>query len=143
MPNRQDVMLAVLAGAGENASFTPVQVQKLFFLIDRETASLLGGPFFSFTPYDYGPFDKTVYEELDDLQKQGLARIDISGRYRHYALTSLGYEKGQQTLSSFALQMKTFVANAAKWIRSLNFQELVAAIYKRYPDMKANSIFQP
>jgi hypothetical protein len=35
---RDDIILAGLAAGGENATFTPVQVQKLFFLIDREAA---------------------------------------------------------------------------------------------------------
>lgn len=62
---RQDLVLAALAAAGENAAFAPVQVQKFFFLIDREGAHLFGGPHFHFTPYDYGPFDSAVYEALD------------------------------------------------------------------------------
>jgi hypothetical protein len=37
--NRSEIVLAGLAAAGENATFTPVQVQKLFFLLDREAAS--------------------------------------------------------------------------------------------------------
>jgi hypothetical protein len=31
--NRSNLIMAGLAAAGENASFTPVQVQKLFFLL--------------------------------------------------------------------------------------------------------------
>jgi hypothetical protein len=38
-----------LAAACENANLAPVQVQKLFFLLDREAASLIGGPHFSFS----------------------------------------------------------------------------------------------
>ncbi len=61
---RRNLILAALAAGGENASFTPAQAQKLFFLIDRKAASLVDGPHFDFQPYDYGPFDKAVYDEL-------------------------------------------------------------------------------
>ena len=64
---RKSLMVAALAAGGENASFTPVQVQKLFFLIDREASHFVDGPHFSFKPYDYGPFDREVYAELERL----------------------------------------------------------------------------
>jgi hypothetical protein len=62
---RTEVVLSALAAGGENATFLPVQVQKLFFLIDREASHLVGGRKFSFEPCDYGQFDSAVYEELD------------------------------------------------------------------------------
>ena len=43
---RSEILLAGLAAGGENATYTPVQVQKLFFLLDREASVALGGPFF-------------------------------------------------------------------------------------------------
>jgi hypothetical protein len=58
--DRSSLVLAALAAAGGNAAFTPVQVQKLLFLIDREAGRLVGGPHFDFLPYDYGPFDRAV-----------------------------------------------------------------------------------
>jgi len=139
---RKDLMLAALAAAGENASFTPVQVQKLFFLIDREAAQFVDGPHFAFSPYDYGPFDRQVYAELERLEAEGLAATDRSMRYRLYRLTNRGYAEGAELLPKIPEPARTFVSQAAKWVRSLSFQQLVAAIYKRYPEMKANSIFQ-
>jgi len=55
--DRGDLVLAALAAGGVGASYSPVQVQKLLFLIDREAANLVDGPHFSFRPYDYGPFE--------------------------------------------------------------------------------------
>ena len=43
---RPNLVLAALAAGGENASYWPVQVQKLLFLIDREASALVGGPHF-------------------------------------------------------------------------------------------------
>lgn len=139
--NRRDLMLAALAAAGEHASFTPVQVQKLFFLIDREGAQLVGGPHFAFEPYDYGPFDRAVYAELDLLELGGFVRTIATDRYRIYELTPEGYAVGQRLLSGLPGTTRTFLVETANWVRRLSFQQLVAAIYQRYPDMKVNSIF--
>lgn len=135
------MMLTGLAAAGASASFTPVQVQKLFFLIDREIPRFVGGPHFSFRPYDYGPFDSAVYDTLDILSIQGLVEIESSGRYRVYSLTSSGYDAGQKLLAQLVPEVNKFIADAANWVLSLRFDQLVSAIYRRYPDMKVNSIF--
>lgn len=140
--DRQQIILAALAAAGENAMFSPVQVQKLFFLIDREAAQLVEGPHFNFSPYDYGPFDRAVYDELDGLAVAGLVETQKSGRYRRYALTPMGYETGVAKLNDLPPQASSFFRRAASWVQELSFQQLVAAIYNRYPDMKVNSIFR-
>ena len=85
---RQRIMLGALATA-RGGKFAPVQIQKLFFLIDENLADRIGGPYFAFEPYDYGPFDKSVYRELEALAIAGLVAIDQSGdtagrrRYSH------------------------------------------------------------
>ena len=138
---RKNLILAALAAGGEGADFTPVQVQKLFFLIDREAAPLVDGPHFDFEPYDYGPFDRSVYVELDALETLGFVRIASAGKYRRYALTADGFKAGSKYLSAFPAKGKAYVQRVALWVRKLNFAQLVAAIYKQYPDMRANSIF--
>lgn len=139
---RRELIVAALAAGGENASFSPVQVQKLFFIIDREAAPLIGGPFFAFQPYDYGPFDRSVYDELDALEEDGSIKTENSGRYRVYSLTPDGFATGVAQLDALPLMTKQYIKNVAAWVRALSFQQLVAAVYKRYPDMKVNSIFQ-
>jgi len=139
---RDEIVLAALAAAGENATFTPVQVQKLFFLIDREAAHLVDGPHFNFRPYDYGPFDRVVYDSLDVLVRQDFARVQNTGRYRVYSLSQGGFQRGAATLASLPHVASTYIANVAQWVRQLSFEQLVASIYNRYPDMKVNSVFR-
>jgi hypothetical protein len=140
--NRSEILLAGLAGGGENATYTPVQVQKLFFLLDREAARALGGPFFNFVPYDYGPFDQAVYAGIDNLAHQSLALVLTTGRYRVYGLSQAGQIEGQRLLDALQPAVRGYVENVARWVRQLSFQQLVAAIYNKYPDMKANSVFR-
>lgn len=140
--NQRQITLAALAAAGENASFSPVQIQKLFFLIDREASHLVDGPHFKFKPYDYGPFDSAVYDQLAFLDFLGLVSIIGSGRYRVYGLTESGFAEGRSVLDALPSQTVDFLSAAARWVRGLSFQQLVAAIYRDYPDMKVNSIFR-
>jgi hypothetical protein len=140
--NRSEILLAGLAAGGENVTYTPVQVQKLFFLLDREASTALGGPFFHFVPYDYGPFDQAVYAGLDDLARREFASIQNTGRYRVYGLSQAGQNEGLRLLSTLQPATREYVANVAKWVRQLSFQQLVASIYNKYPEMKANSVFR-
>jgi len=138
--DRNGIVLTALASAGQNATFTPVQVQKLLFLIDREIPRLVGGPHFNFQPYDFGPFDSAVYDVLDRLTMQGLVSQG-QARYRLYALSPVGYQHGVGLLNGHP-SAAPYIRQAAAWVRSLPFNQLVAAIYRAYPDMKANSIFR-
>ena len=91
---RDRIVLAGMAAAGPGAKFDAVRLQKLFFLIDREIPHLIGGPHFDYKPYHYGPFDKAVYDVLDDLLESGDAAADASSRYPLYSLTDSGTAKG-------------------------------------------------
>lgn len=138
---KKKLVLAALAAANGDAH-TPVQVQKLFFLIDREIADLVGGPHFDFTPYDYGPFDRKVYEALEILTTQGLVETIPEKTWKSFRLSPEGQRFGSEILSSLTKEAQDFIVKASEFVRSLTFQQLVAAIYKAYPEMRANSVFQ-
>lgn len=140
--DRTELILAGLAAGGQGAVFPPAQVQKLFFLLDREIASYVDGPHFAFVPYDYGPFDSDVYSALDMASFAGLVEINRAGRVRTYSLTLEGFARGSAVLSAIREPARTFITRAAKWVNSLSFAQLVSAIYQRYPDMKVNSVFR-
>lgn len=140
---RRDFVLASMAPAGQR-SFSPVQIQKLFFLLDGHIAEPTGGPHFRFIPYDYGPFDKDVYLELDRLNQEGLIEILVSNSYRsrEYRLTDRGHERGVKALKDLPQEVQNYVGAVVNWVRSLSFAELVSAIYTAYPDMRENSVFR-
>lgn len=143
MPFEQDkLVITALAAAGQSATFSPVQVQKLFFLIDREAAALVDGPHFDFAPYDYGPFDSAVYSVLAQLEREGYVQSTHSGRYRFYSLTQQGYTDGSMLLSQMAPAIRNYLVQVADWVRHQSFAQLVSAIYKKYPEMKMNSVFR-
>ena len=138
----KDFVLGVLAGSN-GAEHTPVQVQKLFFIIDREISKSIGGPYFNFTAYDYGPFDSKVYDELKKLEQDGdVETSHYSSGLRRYKFTIQGQEKGTTVLKSWGKKVSDYIIALSNWVRSLSFAELVSAIYKAYPEMKVNSVFR-
>lgn len=142
MMNRNDLVLAALASR-PSAELSPVQVQKLFFLIDRNIAAEIGGPAFNFKPYDFGPFDKNVYSALEELSEGGCVRIkNPRSRYRSFIVTEDGAARGKRVLSQLSENARSYIEQVVDWMIPLTFDQLVEAIYKAYPDMKEKSIYQ-
>jgi uncharacterized protein YwgA len=140
--DKQSLLLAALS-AGGTYQYTPVQVQKLIFLIERNVASDLGGQAFEFKAYDYGPFDSSIYEVLREIEDQGLAISSATTRgWKKYQLTEPGAAKGSRLLSQLPKRAADYVRSVSEFVRRLSFAELVSSIYKAYPEMKANSVFR-
>lgn len=137
---RDDWVLAAMAGKGE-FEFSPVQVQKLMFMIEKNVAQ--DKPRFNFAAYDYGPFDVDVYHVLESLERRGLVSIFDTGvgKFRRYSLTSEGLTKGGGLLAQLEPPLAEYIAKLANWVASLSFAQLVSAVYAKYPEMKVNSVF--
>ena len=58
MRNHDDIVAAAFAATEPGTKFDPLRAQKLLFLIDQVVSERIGGPFFDFRPYLYGPFDQ-------------------------------------------------------------------------------------
>ncbi|MEH6676589.1 hypothetical protein [Phenylobacterium sp.] len=127
-----------------HAQFAPVQVQKMFFLIDENIAPHIGGKQFEFEPYDYGPFDKSVYQELEALRQIGLVDLELVAPGpggRRYSTTPLGQQIGTDVVGTLPRNVVAYIHEVSAWVRSLNFAQLVGSIYRAYPQMRARSIF--
>lgn len=139
--DRRNFVLAALSVAN-GAIYTPVQVQKLFFLIDREIPKLVSGPHFAFEPYNYGPFDQEVYRELEALETDGYVELVPQSTWSSYRLTDKGQARGEKYLAKLDKKASSYICQASEFVRSLSFTQLVSAIYKAYPKMRENSVFQ-
>jgi uncharacterized protein len=142
--DRRELLLAVLA-AGKGRQFSPAQIQKAIFLIDKNLPHLVHrGPRYDFAPYNYGPFDRSVYVEAENLRSQGEAVIATAdnGRWSTYAASNLGIQHGEEILNRLKQKSRRYVESVADWVLAQSFGSLVKAIYDEYPEMKENSIFQ-
>lgn len=140
--NRSNAILAILASAN-GRTLSPVQLQKAVFLLDRN-GLINEGAGFNFEPYDYGPFDKAVYDEAQLLKMAGHAEIGPApfGRWNVYSATQSGIDQGQRVLAGLTEDWRNYVIRVTEWVRSQSFSSLVKSIYNQYPEMRANSIFQ-
>jgi uncharacterized protein YwgA len=139
---RRDLVLAALSPA-KGGWHTPVQVQKLLFLLERQRPEIVNeGDHFHFAPYHYGPFDKGVYEVLEALCTSGLVQAQATGPWRSFALTEDGQQLGTELLGQLDIPTREFIEKTSAFVRSQSFSGLVSAIYKAFPDMKVNSVFR-
>ncbi|MDE0282903.1 MAG: hypothetical protein OXN16_17780 [Gammaproteobacteria bacterium] len=139
--NRNAFVLMALAAGGEK-KYSPVQVQKLLFLLDDNIPKAVGGPHFDFQPYDYGPFDKEVYSVLEDLDGQNLVSILPAERgWNNYMLTPTGFKEGKKHLDGLSAKHREYAEKLAQFVTTVSFTQLVSAIYSHYPEMKVNSVF--
>ena len=137
--DREDLVTAALAAGGHRVKYLPVHVQKLFFLIDWELASHVGGPHFRFKPFHYGPFDRQVYRVLDSLAEVGILNVIKRSDLPIYRLSSYGQEKGEAILATQIPMVAVSLTECAEWVRMQSFQSLLTEIYARYPKMAAKS----
>ena len=141
---RQEVTLVMLSLA-EGGSFTPVQIQKALFLASRKAPSAFSpGSNYDFQPYDYGPFDSSVYSDVEELERDGRANIArVPGsRWKTYSATPEGIRNGAALAENLSPEDKVMMDRIVKIVRSLSFSQLVTAIYKDYPEMEARSVFK-
>ena len=136
---REDLLLLLVDGAGGGYPADPVRLMKGAFLVVKRGRSDWNR-LFDFQAYDYGPFDRTVYDTRDALVRRGLLEVR-SGRYEHYALT----EDGQAQADS----LRSVLGEDAEWIRRIghyvstrSFSQLLDEIYSAYPEYRERSVYR-
>jgi uncharacterized protein len=140
--NRKDWTLLAISFAGDSG-LSPVQLQKCIFLLGQEQQGCVGQGFYEFSPYNYGPFSKLVYNDAEELSSQGLISIDRPiGSFATYRITPTGAEFSKQLVTEAPIPAVAYLEQVVEWAKPLSFSELVRAIYGKYPDYRINSIFQ-
>lgn len=141
IPSRMDwTLLAIACADGDPLS--PVQLQKVLFLLGREMPAEAGPEFYKFRPYNYGPFDSAVYADAEALTDAGLVTLVPHWRWNEYAATPEGMARAEQVRAAAPTAAHEYLSKVVAWARGLSFQDLVRAIYARYPDTRAKSIFE-
>lgn len=136
--DRRDWILLSLSVANDG-TLTPVQLQKSLFLIGAEKTELIQGEYYNFSPYAYGPFDRLIYRDADDLAQDGFLAIEPS-RPRRYVITAQGLARARSLARFEALEPS--LRETVEWVKSRSFSVLVSDIYRKYPAMRVNSIFR-
>ena len=139
----RDIMLLVIAAAGDTG-LTPVQLMKSVFLIGQSGLSGLPSDFYSFIPYNYGPFNSDVYRDAEVMVNERLVlEIREAGRdWSKYAITPAGFRHAKNLKRRVAGEFSDYIDAIVNWVKSLTFSGLLRAIYAKYPEMRENSVFQ-
>jgi hypothetical protein len=139
---REQIALVILSLAN-GEPFTPVQIQKALFLADDKASGAFSSRY-DFQPYDYGPFDRQVYSDIDELAQNGMAQINQQpgARWRTYSASVVGIDLGQHYAERLTDEQRAVLEKIVQLVRSLSFNELVSAIYRAYPPMRARSVFR-
>ena len=135
--------LLVIA-AGGDSGLTPVQLQKTLFLLATSCPNAVASDSYQFEPYDYGPFDSSVYRDTEELASEGLVSIlPVPGRsWRQYVVTPAGVEVVETVRQGVPPDIMAYLQEVVTWAKGLSFSQLVKAIYARYPEYRVNSVFQ-
>lgn len=137
--NKKDwTLLAIASAHGEPVD--PLQLQKSLFLLG-EMLKRQVGTFYHFKPYHYGPFDAQVYRDAEELENQGLVTVSRGGSVRRYQVTPQGLEAALRLRQEAPARAVKYLEEVVQWARSLSFQDLVRAIYTRFPEYRTNSVF--
>ena len=140
MAHRKDWLLLAIACTADG-KLSPVQSQQAMFLLSEEAGARITRPFYSFHPYNYGPFDATIYRDVDNLQQDGLLRIVHTERFAAYQITPAGLNHAGQLRGSLDERATDYLERVVVWIKSLSFDTILEAIYEKYPKYKKNAGF--
>jgi uncharacterized protein len=140
--SKSDWNLLVLTAS--DSATSPVQLQKILFLIGKNLPTQTQNGFYDFRPYDYGPFDATVYSDAEQLSIDGLVtiRLSQSGKWREYLPSPKGFQKAEEIKQGLPTDLTKYLQDLVLWVKSLDFEQLVKYIYREYPDYKVNSVFR-
>ncbi|MEI8061338.1 MAG: hypothetical protein WCG99_03545 [Candidatus Berkelbacteria bacterium] len=139
---KEKLLLLVLDAAGDKG-LSPVQLQKSVFLIQQSIPSQSKEKY-AFAPYNYGPFDKHIYLDADELSSNGLVSKERcpDRSWQKYCVTDEGKTSAKAVASAEDEKIVRFVGKIVSWVQSLTFEQLLASVYKKYPEYKINSVFR-
>ena len=143
MLERQDWLLLALSKSPAG-TMSPVQIQKALFLFAQEVGGSLGTQFYSFEPYDYGPFDAAIYVDLRRMTSLGQVRGEWSpGRsWKSYTITGPGREAAREIERDADARLAAFLERIVTWVGGRSFSDLLRSVYAAYPEFAVNSVFR-
>jgi len=140
--DRKDIVLLVIESASDEG-LSPLQLQKSLFIVGQSNLAGLPADFYTFHPYNYGPFCEEVYQDTDTLVKEGMVfSIPVAGQsWAKYAITPRGKDRSKGIRKENNVGLVKYISETVQWVSSLTFSELLRAIYAKYPEYSANSVF--
>jgi uncharacterized protein len=135
-----DILLLVAEGATGRFPLDPIRLMKGAFLAWQQGPSEWAN-LFDFEPYDYGPFDLSVYRSRDDLIRRGFLGAARQGRYDRYWVTAAGAQRTAQLKQTQPNEVVDFLHRVGAFVTSRSFADLLREIYATFPKFAERSVF--
>ena len=132
MTERKDYLLLFISLTGGRYGLDRIRLMKGMFLFAQ---SGIPGPEerYEFVPYDWGPFSRDVYEDLEGLQATGLLLAMPEGsRYAEYRATDVGLGQAKELQRTLPNDATHRLAEIKATVTSMSFLELLEYVYQRY-----------
>ena len=139
--HRSDWLLLAIS-EGPDKGLSPIQIQKIRLLLKMEAPKHVGPQFYSFIPYNDGPFSEPIYHDIERLIISDRVRTVAPGRYPLYAITSKGAEDARVLAKNIKPKARDYVTKVVQWVSRVDFNQLLRSIYAKYPDYATKSIFR-
>ncbi len=136
--DRQDVLLAIIEAAA-GRGLKRVHLQKAVFLVAEEFRGGLPANFYKFAKHHFGPYSQKVYRDAEILNDSGCISIRY-GADRRDDVFSIVANCGIENIE-LPVKLSQFIKESVDWVLSMDFRELVQAIYYLYPEYQENSRF--
>jgi len=138
-PRPEDLLLLLVDGAEGRFALDPVRLMKgAFLVVHRGRADWR--PIFRFEAYDYGPFDRHVYDARDHLIYDDLLEV-VPGRYDSYRLTERGKERVREIASELG-EDADWVRRIGRYVTTRSFEQLLNEVYDAHPEYAVRSRFR-
>src|SRR5437870_4588129 len=139
LPTRDDIVLLLADGAEGPYPFDPVRLMKSAFLVSQRGRPEWK-PLFNFEAYDYGPFDRSVYDVRDRLIYDDLLEV-IPGRYDRYRLTAAGEDRVSKLKEAFG-EDADWIRRIGRYVTTRSFAVLLNEVYDAHPEFAVRSRFR-
>lgn len=136
---RDDIVLLLAGGAEGPYPFDPVRLMKGAFLVSQRGRAEWRD-LFNFEAYDYGPFDRGVYDVRDRLIYSDLLEA-IPGRYDSYRLTGAGSEQVRVLKDAFG-DDADWIRRIGRYVTTRSFASLLNEVYDAHPEFAVRSRFR-
>lgn len=131
-------MLLAAGGTGPYP-LDPVRLMKGAFLVVERGRSEWSS-LFNFEAYDYGPFDRRVYDARDALIFDDLLEV-LPGRYDSYRLTVEGRQRAAWLSEQLGADAG-WIRRIGRYVTTRSFARLLDEVYAAHPEYAARSRFR-
>lgn len=126
------------------------RLQKLVFLLEQElqeqSEQLEQQPTYDFIPYDYGPFSKELYDELDRLRARDFIEVseekmDDGQKKYDYKITEDGKEFVRRSSSAENRLVLKLAESLKQEYNDVLLSNLIEEVYSEFPEYAENSVW--